>query len=95
MSSDKAAQHRAAFEQGEAELGPLHYIDKVHTVMRSPFEIVSDPGVLDVVESMIGPNILLYNSTYIVKEPGAPSFVAWHQDLTYWGLSDPDAQVSM
>ena len=43
---------------------------------------------------MIGPNILLYNVTYIIKEAQAPSHVSWHQDLTYWGLSHDD-QVSM
>lgn len=95
ISVEEAAQHRVAFEGGEARLGPLHYIDKVHTVMQSPYRIASHPAVLDVVEQLIGPDILLYNSTYIVKEPGAASFVAWHQDLTYWGLDDDDAQVSM
>ena len=50
--------------------------------------------MLDVVEQLLGPDILLYNSGYTVKEAGAKSHVSWHQDLTYWGLSD-DAQVSM
>ena len=51
-------------------------------------------GVLDIVEQFIGPNILLHNATYIIKEPGTGSFVSWHQDLTYWGFSHDD-QVSM
>ena len=95
VSEADAARHRAALEHGEAQLGPLHYLDKVHTVMMSPYELATHPAVLDVVESLIGPDILLYNSTYIIKEPGSDAFVAWHQDLTYWGLEDPDAQVSM
>ena len=52
------------------------------------------PSVLNMVEQMIGPNILLYNVTYIMKEARAPSHVVWHQDLTYWGSSHDD-QVSM
>jgi ectoine hydroxylase-related dioxygenase (phytanoyl-CoA dioxygenase family) len=36
----------------------------------------------------------VYNTSYIVKEPQSPARVNWHQDLTYWGLSDDDAQVS-
>ena len=40
-----------------------------------------------------GPDILLYNVTYIIKEPQSMSHVSWHQDLTYWGLSHDD-QVS-
>ena len=95
LSSDEAAMHRKRLEAVEAELGSLHYINKIHTVMASPYELVTSPAVLDVVESLIGPDILLYNSTYIIKEPHTDAYVAWHQDLTYWGLSDDDAQVSM
>ena len=39
-------------------------------------------------------DILLYNITYIIKEPHAPAHVSWHQDLTYWGF-DSDDQVTM
>ncbi len=95
VSEAEAARHRAELERGEDRLGPLHYLDKVHTVMTSPYQLATHPAVLDVVESLIGPDILLYNSTYIIKEPGSDAFVAWHQDLTYWGLEDPEAQVSM
>ena len=95
LSQTEALTHRRALERAEDELGPLHYIDKVHTVALSPFELATHPHVLDLVEALIGPDILLYNATYIIKEPGAASFVAWHQDLTYWGLEDDDAQVSM
>ena len=62
--------------------------------MTSALELATLPSVLDLVEQMIGPNILLYNVTYIIKEAQAPSHVSWHQDLTYWGLSHDD-QVSM
>ena len=49
--------------------------------------------MLDIVEKILGPNILLYNVTYIIKEPKTKSHVSWHQDLTYWGFSHDD-QVS-
>ena len=52
------------------------------------------PQLLDVIEQLIGPNILLYNTTYIIQEAHTESHVRWHQDLTYWGL-DSDAQVSV
>lgn len=91
----EAATHRAALEDAEAQLGPMHYIDKVHTVLISAWELCTHPAVVDLVEQMIGPDILLYNSTFIIKEPGTEAKINWHQDLTYWGLADPDAQVSM
>ena len=95
ISEEEAGRHRAELERAEAALGPVHYIDKVHTVARSPYELATNETALDIVEALIGPDILLLNVTYIIKEPGTDTFVAWHQDLTYWGLEDEDAQVSM
>ena len=92
--AEEATAHRRVMEDAEARIGGLHYKAKVHTILRSPFELASHPGVLDVVESLIGPDILIYNVEYIVKEPRAASHVSWHQDLTYWGF-DGDQQVSM
>ena len=90
-----AARHRARFEQAEAAYGaPLHYVSKVHTILTSPLELATAKPALDAVEAIIGPDILLLDVTYIVKEAHAPKFVSWHQDLTYWGLEGGD-QVSM
>jgi len=44
------------------------------------YEIVSHPCVLDAVEGVIGPNILVWESTWFVKFPHDKSFVSWHQD---------------
>ena len=94
LSAAEAADHRTRMEAAEAEIGPLHYKTKAHTILHSPLALATDARVLDVVEALIGPDILLYNVTYIVKEPGSTAHVSWHQDLTYWGF-DGDAQVSM
>lgn len=95
LAAETAAIARRQLEDAETQLGPLHYRDKVHTVLMSAYQLCTHPTVLDTVEQFIGADILLYNSTYIIKEPGAAQHVAWHQDLTYWGLVDDDAQVSM
>ncbi|MEM7044110.1 MAG: phytanoyl-CoA dioxygenase family protein [Pseudomonadota bacterium] len=94
LSEADAQYHRTELEQAEARVGPLHYKAKVHTVMQSPLALATHPRVLDIVEALIGPNILLYDVEYIIKEAHTPSFVSWHQDLTFWGLSD-DIQVSL
>lgn len=94
LSKAEAEHHRSLLEQAEANFGPLHYRAKVHTVMTSPYALATHPRVLDIIETLIGPNILLYDVEYIIKEAHTPSFVSWHQDLTFWGLSD-DAQVSL
>lgn len=95
LTPAEAARHRVRFEKAEAAYGaPLHYVSKVHTILTSPLELATAPAVLDAVQALIGPDILLLDVTYIVKEPHSPSFVSWHQDLTYWGLEGGD-QVSM
>ena len=94
ITIDDAARHRRAMEDAETQFGPLHYKSKVHTILRSPMELATLPRVLDIVEQLIGSDILLYNVTYVVKEANSKPHVSWHQDLTYWGLSHDD-QVSM
>jgi non-haem Fe2+, alpha-ketoglutarate-dependent halogenase len=50
-------------------------------------QLMRHPRILDAVESLIGPDILVYTSTFFIKEPNSPTFAAWHQDATYFGLS--------
>ena len=50
--------------------------------------------VLDAVEAVLGPDILLLASNFFCKYPAeerGERFVAWHQDVTYWGLEPPRA----
>ena len=94
IDTDEAAVHRDRMEAAEAQIGPVHYQDKMHLVLTSTWELATHPRVLDAVEACIGPDILLYNSMYVIKEPRSATKVNWHQDLTFWGLSDDDAQVT-
>ena len=55
--------------------------------------LVRHPRILDAIESVIGPDILVYTTTFFIKEPGTPIFAAWHQDATYFGL-DPHEHVT-
>ena len=48
--------------------------------------LVRHPGILDAVESLIGPDILVFTSTFFIKEANSPTFAAWHQDATYFGI---------
>ena len=93
VSAETALKHRQSLELAESKVGPLHYMSKIHTILQSPFELATNTLLLDVVEACIGPDILLYNVTYIIKEAHSKSHVSWHQDLTYWGF-DCDDQIS-
>jgi len=50
-------------------------------------DLTRDPRVLDPIEQLIGPDILCWSTIFWIKDAGSKSFVSWHQDNTYWGLS--------
>jgi hypothetical protein len=54
--------------------------------------LAQDPRILDHVEDLIGPDILIFTSTFFIKEPNSPTIAAWHQDSTYYGL-EPKEEV--
>ena len=50
-------------------------------------DLVRDKRILNPVSQLIGPDILLWNTLFWIKESNSKSFVSWHQDTKYWGLS--------
>jgi ectoine hydroxylase-related dioxygenase (phytanoyl-CoA dioxygenase family) len=64
---------------------------KPHLLVPWLWDIVHDRRIVDGIAALLGPNILCYASSLIIKEPGDARYVAWHQDATYWGLSVPEA----
>jgi len=50
-------------------------------------DLIRDPRVLDPIEQLIGPDILCWSTIFWIKDAGSKSFVSWHQDTTYGGLS--------
>ncbi|MFD5828941.1 phytanoyl-CoA dioxygenase family protein [Lentzea sp. NPDC060358] len=77
----------AHFETGLAALPegrrPEH-MDRPHLTDPALFEWLLDPGVLDLVESLIGPDIALFSSHFICKPAGDGKPVPWHQDAHFW-----------
>lgn len=49
-------------------------------------EIVHNNALVDIIEDLIGPNILNYGTVLFIKEARDRGFVSWHQDATYMGL---------
>jgi chlorinating enzyme len=93
LSTDEALSYRRRLEQSEAMLGgPLRGAlrSKPHLLFTWANELIRHPVVLDAVEDIYGPNLLVWSSSFFIKEAHDPSYVSWHQDSTYWGLSHPD-----
>jgi len=88
----------AGLSRLEGELGcPVADADikwRSHAYAHSPrfTDLVRHKRILDAVEDVIGPNILVWTSTFFIKEPRSETFAAWHQDGAYFGL-EPREQV--
>ena len=90
MSSEEAGAYRRRLEDHERATGaPIagNMRHKVHLLFTWANDLARHPAILDAVEDLIGPDILCWSSTFFIKEARSPSFVSWHQDATYWGLS--------
>lgn len=76
---------------------PLNTYKRVnaHCVMPIAARIGADPRILDIVEGILGPDILVYGVEFFIKEPHSTQIVSMHQDLTYWGLGAIDGLVTM
>ena len=62
------------------------YFQETHWCLRWVYRLVSHPKVLDAVEGILGPNLMVWASQWFPKLPGDKAYVSWHQDGAYWGL---------
>ena len=96
MSEDAAVALRRKIEAFEAaQRKPIHGTQRTKCSLLFPwvYDLFTSDAVLDVVEDLIGPDILHYQCGVWIKEPEAGSYVSWHQDCTYYGM-DPLELVS-
>lgn len=92
------ASYEAAEREWEGRLPqPAHtyFMASPHIVLETPRRIATDPRILDAVESLLGPDILLWDTAFFTKEAGSSKIVTWHQDLTYWGMGETDHEVTV
>jgi non-haem Fe2+, alpha-ketoglutarate-dependent halogenase len=73
-----------------------HYIvmTQTHILLRWVFRMVSHPNLLDAVESVLGPNLIVWSSQWFPKMPADKTYISWHQDATYWGLHPPNVTTA-
>jgi Phytanoyl-CoA dioxygenase (PhyH) len=50
------------------------------------FDYASDPAILDLVEQLIGPDIILWGSQVFCKPARTGRAIPWHQDGQYWPI---------
>ena len=93
LAAAEAAAMVARLEAIEADHGgrlPARINQKPHLLFPWLNELIRDARILDAVEDVLGPDILCWSAQFFTKNGHDPSYVSWHQDGTYWGLSSPD-----
>jgi non-heme Fe2+,alpha-ketoglutarate-dependent halogenase len=97
LSPEDAAWVREQFNSLEARVGretaQIGLLDRHHD---EPFiaALALHPKVLEAVEGALGPDFFLLATHFFCKYGEgevASKFVAWHQDVTYWGLEPATA----
>lgn len=63
-------------------------IHKTLFFLTDPFylRLVRQPRLLDIAEAILGADLALFATGYIIKAPGNSPAVLWHQDGAYWPL---------
>lgn len=89
MSEAEARNLVTQLELAEKRLGAQVFAKlnlKCHLLFPFLWNVVQDPRIVDVVEQVLGPDILCWGSSFFSKEAGSSAAVPWHQDGTCWGL---------
>lgn len=60
---------------------------QAHLLANWIYDICIYTKVLDAVEAIIGPNILIQSADIFIKPPNGFKHINWHQDANYWGLN--------
>jgi len=74
-------------------LGYRGQINQLHVIYPFVNQMIRNPALLDAVESILGPNLMVWGVSIFMKPPQSEGFISWHQDLTYWGLNN-DQEVA-
>ncbi|MEZ4728811.1 MAG: phytanoyl-CoA dioxygenase family protein [Caldilineaceae bacterium] len=51
------------------------------------YDLVTNSRILDYVQDLLGPDLVLWGTHYFAKLPGDGKRVSWHQDASYWPLT--------
>ncbi len=89
FSASEITQIRQTVDRYMTDLGPdgAYGINCYQARLSSLWDIATDPRILDLVEDLIGPNILCWATAILSKKPHDPKAVPWHQDASFWALS--------
>ncbi len=90
LSPEEVRRFRAACDALEAQLGGKPRtveVRQMHLHFRWAWELAVHPGILDAVEGVLGPNLLLWATELFAKHPQDSAVsIGWHRDNPYMGF---------
>jgi non-haem Fe2+, alpha-ketoglutarate-dependent halogenase len=97
LTPEAARGYRDRIEAYEAQTGEeVNKRLKIKAHLAFPWicELARHPAIVSAVQSLIGPDLLLFGASAFAKNAHDPRFVSWHQDSAYYGL-DPHEEVTV
>jgi non-haem Fe2+, alpha-ketoglutarate-dependent halogenase len=91
LTAEEVDRYRGACDRLEEQLGGRPRTvetRQMHLHFRWAYELATHPRVLDAVETLLGPNLLVWATELFAKHPGDGISVGWHRDEDYTGI-DP------
>ena len=68
---------------------------KTHLLLEWIPKLCAEGILLDVVEALIGPDIVLWDASIPLKPPQSSGYFGWHQDGAYWPIEPLEKVVSV
>lgn len=100
FSAEEIAEYRRQFDELETTLGretvSIGMVSR-HFDHEFIWRMASDERIVDAISTLIGDDVMLLATHFFCKYPGSEEgkkFVAWHQDVTYWGLDPAEAHTA-
>jgi non-heme Fe2+,alpha-ketoglutarate-dependent halogenase len=92
LSENEAGEARAELERAEAQYRANPHYGSVgaypHMVMPWLDQLIRNESILAPARDLLGEDLLVWGTSFFIKEAQTSSYVSWHQDLHYWGLDD-------
>ncbi|XP_067853093.1 phytanoyl-CoA dioxygenase domain-containing protein 1-like [Heptranchias perlo] len=97
LDKDELALTTQNFSVLEDKFGKVYAqynLHNVHLQYKWVMDLATHPLVLQTIIAALGPNVILLDSRFICKYPASDvphenniaPYVAWHQDIRYWGF---------
>jgi ectoine hydroxylase-related dioxygenase (phytanoyl-CoA dioxygenase family) len=70
------------------------YFSETHAFLPWAYELATQAQVLDAVASILGRDLMIWDSRWFVKPARSATFVSWHQDGVYFRLNPPNVATA-